>query len=96
MQNDYLVCIIEDIFTPAERTLVAAGSAEHVRSTRTVFQDAVEPEFVELIERVTGRRVRAFMSQVDTDTDLAIEFFLFEPRPEDDPPTGASPDGNEP
>jgi uncharacterized protein YbcI len=76
LQGDYAACILEEVFTTAERTLVAAGSGEHVRDTRKKFQDAVKNEFVEVVERVTGRTVRVVLSQVDIEANLALEFFI--------------------
>jgi len=77
LQNDYAVCILEEIFTTAERTLIGAGSGDHVSETRKKFQEAVREEFVSVVERITGRTVRVFLSQVDVEQNLALEFFLF-------------------
>jgi uncharacterized protein YbcI len=77
LQGDYAVCILEEIFTTAERTLINAGSSEHVSETRRKFQEAVRDEFIGVVERVTGRNVKVFLSQVDIDANLALEFFLF-------------------
>lgn len=77
VHSDYVLCVLEEIFTTAERTLIAAGSADHVQDTRKKFQEAVRDEFVEIVERVTGRRVRVFLSQVDVHSNLALEYFLF-------------------
>jgi uncharacterized protein YbcI len=77
LQADYAVCILEEIFTTAERTLIEAGSGDHVHETRRKFQDAVEDEFISIVERVTGRRVRTFLSQVNVEANLSLEFFIF-------------------
>jgi uncharacterized protein YbcI len=77
LHHDYAVCILEEIFTTAERTLIDAGSGDHVHDTRKKFQDAVKEEFIEVVERITGRDVRVFLSQVNVEANLAIEFFLF-------------------
>jgi uncharacterized protein YbcI len=77
LQSDYAVCILEEIFTTAERTLIEAGSGDHVHETRRKFQDAVEEEFIGIVERVTGRTVRTFLSQVNVDANLSLEFFVF-------------------
>jgi uncharacterized protein YbcI len=77
LQDDYAVCILEEIFTTAERTLIGAGSSEHVRETRKKFQEAVKDEFIAVVEQITGRSVRVFLSQVDIDANLALEFFIF-------------------
>lgn len=77
LQDDYAVCILEQIFTTAERTLIGAGSSEHVSITRKKFQEAVKDEFIGVVEAVTGRQVRVFLSQVDVEANLALEFFIF-------------------
>jgi uncharacterized protein YbcI len=80
LQGDYAVCILEEIFTTAERTLIDAGSGDHVSETRRKFQEAVKDEFIGVVERITGRTVRVFLSQVDVDANLALEFFVFNER----------------
>lgn len=80
LQRDYAVCILEEIFTTAERTLIDAGSGEHVSETRRKFQEAVKGEFIAVVEGITGRTVRVFLSQVDVDANLALEFFVFSER----------------
>ena len=90
--QDYLLSVLEEIFTPAERTLIAAGKGEHVQTTRMAFQEAVKDSFVEIVERTTGRTVRSLISQVDLETGVAIELFLFDARVDGgdgDRPTGA-------
>lgn len=77
--EDYALCVLEDVFTQAEKTLIKAGNSAQVRTTRGAFQDAVEPEFVAIAEAATGRRVRAFISQINVGSNLAVELFLFEP-----------------
>jgi len=78
--GDYALSVLEEIFTPAERTLIAAEKGEHVQATRTAFQEAVQAEFIAIVEEITGRGVRALISQVHLQTGLAIELFLFAPQ----------------
>lgn len=42
---------------------------------RTFSQHATATEFAEIAERLTGRRVRAFISGVDTRADVCSEVF---------------------
>ena len=84
LQADYAVCILEEIFTTAERTLIDAGSGEHVHETRRKFQEAVATQFVEVVERVTGRGVRTFFSQVDIGSNMSLEFFVFAAEDEEE------------
>jgi uncharacterized protein YbcI len=88
IQRNYVVCFLEDIYTPVERTLIEAGRNDAVRETRNIFQDAMGPKFREAVEEVTGRSVIAFMSQVCFDPDMAAEVFVLEPQEEDRAPEG--------
>jgi uncharacterized protein YbcI len=58
------VTVLEDCFTPVEKTMVSEGAFEKVRETRIMFQDWMGPKFIEIVERATGRKVRSFFSQV--------------------------------
>jgi len=88
IQRNYVVCFLEDIYTPVERTLIDAGRTDTVRETRNTFQDAMGPKFREAVEEATGRTVVAFMSQVHFDPDMAAEVFVLEPQGEDRAPEG--------
>jgi uncharacterized protein YbcI len=77
--DDYVLAVLEDIFTPAERTLISAGKGEHVQGTRLAFQQAVEASFVEVVETLTGRTVRAMISQVSLEAGVGAELFIFDP-----------------
>lgn len=83
--DDVLVCVMSDVLTTVERTLVAAGEHTKVRDTRFAFEDATRDRFVEAVERILGRRVLGFTSQILVTRDVAIEMFLLEPvsRPEE-------------
>ncbi|MBB4660599.1 Na-translocating system protein MpsC family protein [Conexibacter arvalis] len=77
---DALAVVLEDTLAPAERNLVALGAHQTVRDTRLIFQYATLPEFCEPVERITGRKVRAFVSGIDAEVDgLSIESFVFYP-----------------
>ena len=78
LTDEFAMCVLEEVFTPAEKTLIRAGNTTQVQATRAAFQDAVEPEFVELVELATGKTVRAFVSEIHIGIDAALEIFLFE------------------
>jgi len=96
LTEEYAMCILEEVFTPAEKTLIRAGNHEQVKATRDAFQDAVEPDFREVVEAATGRQIRAFVSVVNVSIDAAFEIFLFEDRetPVSYDGDGASADGS--
>jgi uncharacterized protein YbcI len=77
---DMLVTLLEDTLTPVERRLVSMGEQGRVRDMRTFFQYASRSHFCEPVERLTGRKVRAFLSAIDPETDgVSIETFVLEP-----------------
>ena len=78
---DTLMTVLEDTLTPAERNLVRLGEHQRVRDMRTFFQYATVEEFCEPVERLTGRRVRSFLSAIDTQVaGLAMETFVLHPE----------------
>ena len=79
MGSDYVICFLEDVYTPAERTLIDAGRFDTVRETRTAFQDTMREAFSDAVEQAVGRKVIGFLSQVHVDPDLSIETFILEP-----------------
>lgn len=76
--DDTVVCVMQDVFTTVERTLIEAGKGDLVRDVRTTFQYSLRDEFMGSVAEITGRKPRAFMSQIDCDADMAVEFFLLE------------------
>jgi uncharacterized protein YbcI len=84
--RDAIVVVLEDTLTPAERNLVDMGEHERLRETRMFFQYASVRELCEPIERLTGRRVRAFTSGIDTQVEgMSVETFVLYPEGADGP-----------
>jgi uncharacterized protein YbcI len=79
--TDTLITMLEDTFTAAERNLSDMGEHERLRETRMFFQYASVREFCEPVERLTGRKVRSFISGIDTSADgLSVEVFVLHPE----------------
>jgi uncharacterized protein YbcI len=83
---DLVICTLERSLTPAEESLAGLGEHQRLRDTRLYFQYATEEDFRGVVERVIGRKVRAFISGMDTKEDVALEAFYLEPAEE---PTAA-------
>jgi len=75
---DIVICSLENTFTPAERGLVELGEQQRLRDTRMYFQAATAEKFREIIERLTGRKVRGFVSGLDAEADICSEVFYLE------------------
>jgi uncharacterized protein YbcI len=75
-RDEIVVCVLEDVFTKAERLLVDHGRFEEVRRHRMAFQDEVEPLFRRAVEGTTGRAVKSFLSQTAEDSVVSEVFVL--------------------
>jgi uncharacterized protein YbcI len=87
---DHIICFLENTFLPVERTLIEAGEAAAVRDTRLAFQRAMQSRFVNIVEEISGRKVRAFLSQVSLNPDIAVEVFVLERDSADPAPEGVA------
>jgi uncharacterized protein YbcI len=74
--DDLLICVMQDVLTVVERTLVESGELTLVRETRLAFSDAMRDSFAAEVERIVGRRVLGFTSQVLVTQGAAIEMFV--------------------
>jgi uncharacterized protein YbcI len=78
--RDLLVCTLEDTLTPTEKNLRSLGEDQRLRDIRMLFQYAAAQQFIQSVEEITGRRVRSFISGIDTAKDIAIETFVLYPE----------------
>jgi uncharacterized protein YbcI len=74
--DNYLVTILEDLFTTVERTLVDHGEEDLVRRVRLTFQEATADRFASEVGAIAGREVVAYHSQVTFNPSLGIELFV--------------------
>ena len=79
--DNVVVCVLGDVLTTSERTLIAFDRPDSVREVRSAFQSTMEPTFRAAVERLTARRVLSFMSQVDPLRGYGVEVFVLEPAP---------------
>ena len=79
INGDVVVCIIEDTLSSSEQERVVAGGASEVIEGRVAFQCDREDEFSAAVERVTRRRVVAFLSANQAMPDIACELFFLQP-----------------
>ena len=83
--DDMIVCVLEQSLTPAEKKMRDLNEHERLRGIRMMFQYAALKDFTAPVERITGRRVRAFISGIDSVEDVALETFLLHPCGSDAP-----------
>jgi uncharacterized protein YbcI len=74
--DNLVVCVLTDVFTPLERTLLDAGQETRVRETRALHHAATEGAYKARMEAVLGRPVEAHMSTIHVDPDVAVDIFV--------------------
>lgn len=82
INENMVLCLLQDTLTTAERTLVEADRLDTVQALRDSFQETMRPEFEEGIENLTGFNVEAFMSASSIEPDYEIEFFVLDGTPD--------------
>jgi uncharacterized protein YbcI len=79
IEDGLVVTVLHDTMTKAERTLKDENLEDHVRSLRRIFQGTFREEAIAVVERLTGAKVLAFLSDHAVDPDYAVEAFVLEP-----------------
>ena len=79
MDDDMLVCLLGDMYTDVEKTMIELQRQALVHETRSAFQRAMEQRFIGAVEKLTGREVARFMSTHHVGPDLELEIFMLEP-----------------
>jgi uncharacterized protein YbcI len=78
MGEDMLVCLLGDVYTDVEKTMIELQRQALVHETRSAFQQAMEHRFISAVQRLTNRRVARFISTHHVGPDLEVELFVFE------------------
>jgi uncharacterized protein YbcI len=76
LEADLVVLVMSGGYTAGEQTMFEAGRWHDVRRARLAWQDSMEARFVEAIERLTHRSVKAFMSTNHQGPDITVELFV--------------------
>jgi uncharacterized protein YbcI len=81
MGDDLLACVLGGVYTEVEKTMIELERTAIVQETRSAFQTAMQQKFITEIERLSGRRVLAFISNHHVGPDLEVELFVLAARP---------------
>ena len=78
LDEDMLACLLGDVYTDVEKTMIELQRQALVHETRSAFQQAMEHRFIGSVQRITGRKVTRFISTHHVGPDLELELFVFE------------------
>ncbi|HEU4700943.1 MAG TPA: Na-translocating system protein MpsC family protein [Conexibacter sp.] len=76
MGEDLLACVLGGVYNDVEKTMIELERSAIVQETRSAFQTAMQHKFIAEVERLSGRRVLAFISNHHVGPDLEIELFV--------------------
>ncbi|HUA48778.1 MAG TPA: Na-translocating system protein MpsC family protein [Solirubrobacteraceae bacterium] len=79
--GNVLVTLMNDVLTHAEKSLTRTGQLDAVNRIRQLFQETMAADFREAVERLTGRKVLAFISGNHIDPDIVAELFILDGPP---------------
>ena len=79
MDDDMLACLLGEVYTDIEKTMIEMQRKAMVHETRSAFQQAMAKRFIDAIEGITDRKVLKFISTHHVGPDLELELFLLHP-----------------
>ena len=82
VNDNYIFCVLEGGLTRNEETLLQHGEHRLVRDYRLRFQEVMADPTTEAIERITGRKVIGYHSQIVFEPEFAFEIFVLDAPPE--------------
>ena len=78
VQPQFSVCVLRDVFTTAERALIADGDGDAVERGRKRLNAGNDDDLQAIVSSRTGRAVQSHLSHVKVPANLAVHLFLFE------------------
>ena len=78
MGDGLIACVLGNVYTDVEKTLIELERAPVVTENRSAFQRAMGDRFVAAVELATRRNVVDFISSHHVGPDLEIELFFLD------------------
>lgn len=76
--DDLLLIVMRGGLTTAERTMLEFGQEDKVRDFRQTFENEMTQRLTDMVEKITGRKVLTYQSQVLFEPDVVVELFVFD------------------
>lgn len=77
--DDLVACVLSGVYTDVEKTMIEIQHGTIVQETRNAFQNAMQHRFINAVQKLTGRKVLAFISNHHVGPDVEIELFFLLP-----------------
>ena len=76
--SNVLVTLMHGVLTRAEKSLARTDRAQVVNNIRQLFQETMEADSRAAVERLTGRKVVAFISGNHINPDIEADVFILD------------------
>jgi uncharacterized protein YbcI len=76
--KNIIVTLMHDVLNRAEQELAKGDGRGDLTTIRQRYQETMQADFTEAVERLSGRRVVAFISGNHADPDIASELFVLD------------------
>ena len=76
LNDDLLVVVLRGGLLDVEETLIDRGRADKVRDLRITWQEELDDEMTQQVERITGLKVLDYHSQILVRARVIVELFL--------------------
>jgi uncharacterized protein YbcI len=76
LNDNLLVIVLRGGLLDVEETLIERGRADKVRDLRVTWQEEIEDEITQQIEKITGLKVLDYHSQILVRARVIVELFL--------------------
>ena len=82
INDNYVFCVLQNLLTRNEETLLEVGEDALVRTYRLRFEEAMRDTTMGAVAEITGRRVVGYQSQIIFRPAIAFEFFVLDAPPD--------------
>lgn len=76
--ENVVVAVMHDVLNNAEKVLAQNGNHRDISECRRLFRQVMEDDFRAAVERLTGRKVVAFLGANQLNPDVSAEIFVLD------------------
>ena len=80
IRDDVVVVMLQETLLKAECSLIRDGKGGTVVEMRRTFQQTMREDLAAAVEKLTERKIIAFMSDSHLDPDYSVELFVLAPE----------------
>jgi uncharacterized protein YbcI len=77
-RGNVVVTVMHDVLTKAEKILAQTGRHGDVSEARGIYHKEMETDLRAVVERLTGRKVLAFLTAIQIEPDVAAAIFILD------------------